>query len=76
MLWLTLSPLPQFLGETLVLALICCSYSCSCYDAKKHPKFNSGKWTEKQVLEEFLKSFEAPETTDGIVSKLVMSLLF
>ena len=76
MLWLTLSPLPQcplFLGETLVLPLI---YSCSCYDAKKHPKFNSGKWTEKQVLEEFLKSFEAPETTDGIVRKLVLSLLF
>lgn len=40
-----------------------------CYDAKKHPKFNSGKWTEKQVLEEFLKSFEAPETTDGIVTQ-------
>ena len=34
---------------------------------KKHPKFNSGKWTEKQVLEEFLKSFEAPDSIDGKV---------
>ena len=48
--------------------------TCSRYDVKKHPKFNSGKWTEKQVLEEFLKSFEAPETTDGKVRNF-MSLV-
>ena len=50
-------------------------YAYSEYDAKKHPKFNGGKWSEKQVLEEFLKSFEAPDTTDGIVRKFVMSSL-
>ena len=47
---------------------------CSLYDVKKHPKFNSGKWTEKQVLEEFLKSFEAPDSIDGKVCSLFPSL--
>ena len=44
------------------------------YDVKKHPKFNSGKWTEKQVLEEFLKSFEAPDSIDGKVFVHVCAL--
>ena len=38
------------------------------YDVSKHPKYTSGEWTKDQVLEEFLKTFESSETTDGIVS--------
>ena len=28
------------------------------YNARKHPKYLNGEWEEKQVFEEFLKSFE------------------
>lgn len=30
------------------------------YNGKKHPKYISGEWTEDQVLQEWLKSFNGP----------------
>lgn len=39
----------------------------SVYNVKNHKKYQNGQWTEKQCLEEFLKSFEAPESIDGKV---------
>ena len=42
------------------------------YDVSKHPKYTSGEWTKDQVLEEFLKTFESSETTDGIVSNQIL----
>ena len=39
----------------------------SVYNVKKHPKYQNGKWTEKQCFEEFLMSFEAPDSIDGKV---------
>merc|ERR1712066_777272 len=38
------------------------------YDPKFHKKFKSGEYTEDQVFEEFLASFEAPAEKDGIVT--------
>lgn len=42
----------------------------SVYNVKNHKKYQNGQWTEKQCLEEFLKSFEAPESIDGKVCHL------
>ncbi|PAA76089.1 hypothetical protein BOX15_Mlig007177g2 [Macrostomum lignano] len=39
------------------------------YCCKFHPKYQNGEWTKDQVFREFLKTFEAPETTDGVVTK-------
>jgi len=38
------------------------------YDPKFHKKFKSGEYTEDQVFEEFLASFEAPDEKDGVVT--------
>ena len=38
------------------------------YNARKHPKYVNGEWTEKQVFEDFLKSFDSPNDPDGVVS--------
>ena len=38
------------------------------YDVTKHPKYMSGEWSADKIFEEFLKTFESAETTDGIVS--------
>lgn len=38
------------------------------YNAKKHPKYISGEWSETKVYQEFLKTFEAEGHVDGIVS--------
>lgn len=39
------------------------------YNAREHPKYKNGEWTEKEVFEEFLKSFEPDPTKDGKVTK-------
>lgn len=39
------------------------------YNARKHPKYENGEWTEKQVFQEFLKKFDSPNDPDGIVTK-------
>ena len=39
------------------------------YNARHHPKYVNGEWTEKQVFQDFLKSFDSPDDPDGIVSK-------
>uniref|UniRef100_A0A1I8HJG4 Calcyphosin-like protein n=1 Tax=Macrostomum lignano TaxID=282301 RepID=A0A1I8HJG4_9PLAT len=36
------------------------------YNARQHPKYQNGEWSEDQVFTEFLKTFEAPNTTDGV----------
>ncbi|XP_059177641.1 calcyphosin-like protein [Physella acuta] len=38
-----------------------------CYNAKKHPKFLSGEWSENKVYQEFLTCFEAEGHVDGSV---------
>uniref|UniRef100_A0A1I8F3E4 Calcyphosin-like protein n=1 Tax=Macrostomum lignano TaxID=282301 RepID=A0A1I8F3E4_9PLAT len=38
------------------------------YNARQHPKYQNGEWSEDQVFTEFLKTFEAPNTTDGVVT--------
>ena len=50
------------------LEVIHCTFLCSVYNVKNHPKYQNGEWTEKQCMEEFLKSFEAPNSIDGKVS--------
>ena len=39
----------------------------SVYNARHHPKYKNGEWSEKQVFQEFLKSFDSPDDPDGIV---------
>ena len=48
-----------------------CPPHCRVYNARKHPKYLNGKWTEEQVFKEFLKSFDSPDDPDGIVSSRV-----
>ncbi len=41
------------------------------YDVKKHPKYQSGEMTKKQILAEYLETFEkdgSPGEGDGVVS--------
>ncbi|XP_053386850.1 calcyphosin-like protein [Mercenaria mercenaria] len=38
-------------------------------NAKKHPKFISGEWTEEQVLRYFLDSIDTPGNPDGKVTR-------
>ncbi|KAK7502238.1 hypothetical protein BaRGS_00006602 [Batillaria attramentaria] len=38
------------------------------YDVTRHPKFKNGEMTEKQVLREFLKNFEAEDHIGGRVT--------
>ena len=39
----------------------------SVYNARKHPKYVNGEWTEAQVFKDFLKTFDSPEDPDGQV---------
>lgn len=38
------------------------------YNAKKHPKYLNGEWTEDQVFLKFLESFDTPGDPDGVVT--------
>ena len=38
------------------------------YNAKKHPKFINGEWSEAECFKHFLATFEAPEEKDGKVT--------
>lgn len=49
---------------------------CRCYNARKHPKYVNGDWTEDRVFEEYLKSFDSPNDPDGIVSHIVVVLSY
>ena len=40
------------------------------YNARMHPKYQNGEWTEEQVFSHFLESFESPETLDHKVGVL------
>lgn len=49
------------------------------YNAKYHPKYQNGEWTEDQVFRKFLDSFDSPYDKDGKVKrkkKKVGGLLF
>lgn len=37
------------------------------YNAKHHPKYQNGEWTEEQVFRTFLDSFDSPDDKDGKV---------
>uniref|UniRef100_A0A4W5PXC2 Calcyphosine-like b n=1 Tax=Hucho hucho TaxID=62062 RepID=A0A4W5PXC2_9TELE len=37
------------------------------YNAKYHPKYQNGEWTEEQVFRKFLDSFDSPYDKDGKV---------
>lgn len=39
------------------------------YNAKHHPKYQNGDWTEDQVFRAFLDNFDSPYDKDGKVSK-------
>jgi len=39
------------------------------YNVNHHPKFKSGEWTKKQVLEEFLKNFQVGGVMDEKVTR-------
>ena len=41
------------------------------YDYKKHPKYQTGQFTQKQVYEEFLKTFDSPTDPDSKVRFLL-----
>ena len=41
----------------------------SVYDVSKHPKYQNGEKTKKDVLLEFLRNFEADESVDGKVKQ-------
>ena len=44
------------------------------YNAREHPKYKNGEYSEKEVFDEFLKNFEPYDEKDGKVSdNLVMS---
>lgn len=38
------------------------------YNAKHHPKYQNGDWTEDQVFRTFLDNFDSPYDKDGKVS--------
>ncbi|XP_061119337.1 calcyphosine-like b isoform X1 [Conger conger] len=38
------------------------------YNAKCHPKYQNGEWTEEQVFRKFLDSFDSPYDKDGQVT--------
>lgn len=38
------------------------------YNARKHPKYMNGEWTERDVFISFLKSFDSPDDPDGRVT--------
>ena len=40
------------------------------YNARKHPKYINGDWTEEQVFKDFLKSFDSPNDPDGKVASI------
>lgn len=39
------------------------------YNAKYHPKYQNGEWTEEQVFRKFLDSFDSPDDKDGKVQE-------
>ncbi|XP_065905567.1 calcyphosin-like protein [Dysidea avara] len=39
------------------------------YNARHHPKYQNGEWTEKQVFLSFLQSFDSPNDPDGQVTR-------
>ncbi|KAJ8287090.1 hypothetical protein GJAV_G00047540 [Gymnothorax javanicus] len=39
------------------------------YNAKCHPKYQNGEWTEEQVFRKFLDSFDSPYEKDGKVTQ-------
>ncbi|KAM6902378.1 calcyphosine-like b isoform 1-T1 [Xenentodon cancila] len=39
------------------------------YNAKYHPKYQNGDWTEEQVFRTFLDNFDSPYDKDGKVTK-------
>ncbi|XP_036063216.1 calcyphosin-like protein isoform X2 [Onychomys torridus] len=38
------------------------------YNAKHHPKYQNGEWTEEQVFRKFLDNFDSPYDKDGLVT--------
>ncbi|KAL9951945.1 hypothetical protein ACROYT_G044702 [Oculina patagonica] len=48
--------------------VITCDDLKKVYNAREHPKYKNGEYTEKQVFEEFLNNFE-PDDKDGKVTE-------
>ncbi|KAK2179823.1 hypothetical protein NP493_470g01008 [Ridgeia piscesae] len=40
------------------------------YNGRKHPKYLNGTWTEEQVFNEWLNSFNGPQNFSGVVMRL------
>ncbi|KAL7376604.1 hypothetical protein ABVT39_011731 [Epinephelus coioides] len=45
------------------------------YNAKYHPKYQNGEWTEDQVFRKFLDSFDSPYDKDGKVIQFLSDRL-
>ena len=60
----TMLPLPP----TIVCTMLPLPSNCSVYNARHHPKYQNGEWTEAQVFRSFLDSFDTPNDPDGQVS--------
>lgn len=43
------------------------------YNAKHHPKYMNGEWTEDDVFRKFLESFDTPGDADGEVRLVIFS---
>lgn len=46
------------------------------YNAKSHPKYQNGEWTEDQVFRKFLDNFDSPYDKDGQVKHSFMLGLY
>ena len=42
------------------------------YNAKHHPKYMNGEWTEDDVFRKFLESFDTPGDADGQVGRAMV----
>lgn len=42
------------------------------YNAKYHPKYQNGEWTEDQVFRTFLDNFDSPYDKDGKVKQYTL----
>lgn len=45
------------------------------YNAKCHPKYQNGEWSEDQVFRTFLDNFDSPYDKDGKVKKRTLTAL-
>ena len=45
------------------------------YNVTKHPKFLNGEWSEEQILQKFLDTFDTKGAADGTVSFIILNYI-